>query len=215
VSAFFASELWPFTLAVILLVALAATEGIALLLGASPSHWVDGALADMGDADIGGPEGPASAALGWLHFGKVPVLVILVIFLTAFAVAGYAVQLVAQSAAGHFAPLVIAVAVAFVVGLLAVRALGTAIGRLVPRDESSAVPDASLVGRVGTIVIGTARAGRPAEARIHDEHGATQYVMVEPEDADETFAAGARVLLVRHLSGRRFHAIHNPKPDLL
>jgi hypothetical protein len=41
------------------------------------------------------------------------------------------------------------------------------------------------------------------------------YVMVEPEGPDESLEAGASVLLVRHLSGRRFHAIHNPKPELL
>jgi hypothetical protein len=39
--------------------------------------------------------------------------------------------------------------------------------------------------------------------------------MVEPEGPDESLEAGASVLLVRHLSGRRFHAIHNPKPELL
>jgi Inner membrane protein YqiJ, OB-fold len=73
----------------------------------------------------------------------------------------------------------------------------------------------SLVGRVGTIVIGTASAGKPAEARIRDEFGATHYVMVEPEEPDQTFVSGASVLLVRHISGRRFHAIQNPKPELL
>jgi hypothetical protein len=83
-----------------------------------------------------------------------------------------------------------------------------------PKDETTAVSDASLVGRVGTIVIGVARAGNPAQARIHDEHGTAHYVMVEP-DGPETFATGTSVLLVRHVSGRRFHAIHNPKPELL
>jgi hypothetical protein len=39
--------------------------------------------------------------------------------------------------------------------------------------------------------------------------------MVEPEGPDETLVAGASVLLVRHLSGRHFQAIPNPKPELL
>jgi hypothetical protein len=102
-----------------------------------------------------------------------------------------------------------------VAAVFGVRLLAGALGRLIPRDETTAVPDQSLVGRVGTIVIGTARAGRPAEARIRDEHGATHYVMVEPEEPDASFTAGASILLVRHLSGRRFQAIHNPKPELL
>ena len=56
---------------------------------------------------------------------------------------------------------------------------------MIPKDETTAVSDASLVGRVGTIVIGTASAGRPAETRVHDEHGTTHYIMVEPEGPDE------------------------------
>ena len=106
-------------------------------------------------------------------------------------------------------------ALALVAAVFGVRIFGGALGKIIPRDETTAVSDASLVGRVGTIVIGTARAGKPAEARVRDEHGASHYVMVEPEEPDQAFEAGASVLLVRHLSGRRFQAIHNPKPELL
>jgi hypothetical protein len=210
VSIFLASELWPFGLAIGLMLALAVLEGLAVLVGASLSHWLDGATAHP-DA----PDGPAPGTLGWLHIGKVPILVVIIIFLTTFGVAGFVVQFIASGLTGRFIPLIIAVALAAVAGAFAVRILGSAIARMVPKDESTAVPDASLVGRVGTIVIGVARAGRPAEARIHDEHGAPHYIMVEPEGPDQTFESGTSVLLVRHLKGRHFHAIHNPKPGLL
>jgi hypothetical protein len=208
VSAFLAPELWPFSLAVGLMIALAVTEALALLIGASALHWHDGAVVDH-------PDGVVGATLGWLHVGKVPILVLLVIFLTTFAVIGFVSQFAARSLLGHFLPLPAAAGLAFVVGVFGVRTLGAALGKVIPKDETTAVADVSLVGRVGTIVIGTARAGRPAEARVRDEHGATHYVMVEPEESEQSFAAGASILLVRHLSGRRFHAIHNPKPELL
>jgi hypothetical protein len=206
----FSSELWPFALATVVLMGLAAAEALALLIGASASHWLDGII-----ANVDHPDGPVGATLGWLHIGKVPILAIIVIFLTAFAVLGFVCQLAAMSAIGHFMPPLLAAAIAFVGGAVAVRVLGTALGKLIPRDETTAVPDASLVGRVGTIVIGEARSGRPAQARIHDEHGAVHYVMVEPEGPEVSFESGTSVLLVRHLHGRRFHAIHNPKPELL
>ena len=142
-------------------------------------------------------------------------LAILVIFLTTFAVIGFVAQFTVKSAMGHFMPSLAAIGIASVAGAFAVRILGAALGKMIPKDESSAVPDASLVGRIGTIVIGVARAGRPAQARIHDEYGTAHYIMVEPEGPDDTFEAGASVLLVRHLNGRRYHAIHNPKPGLL
>jgi hypothetical protein len=210
VGAFYSHELWPFALATGLIIAVAIAEGLALLIGASTSQWLDGALGGDGDT-----EGPINAALGWLHIGKVPILAIVVIFLTTFAVIGFGFQFVARAATGHLMPQLFAVGVAGIGGVFAVRFLGTALGRMVPKDETSAIPDASLIGRVGTIVIGTARMGRPAEARVRDEYGTNHYVMIEPEDAEQTFASGASVLLVRHLGGRRFRAIHNPKPELL
>jgi hypothetical protein len=210
VSALLSPDLWPFALAAGLVVALAVMEGLALFAGASILHWADSAV-DHPDA----PDGPAGVALGWLHIGKVPILVILVIFLTTFSVTGFAAQLAARSATHHFMPPLLAAGIAGIAGVFAVRLLGGVIGKMVPKDETTAVPDASLVGRVGTIVIGTARAGRPAEARIHDEHGTPHYVMVEPEAPEQTFESGASILLVRHLRGRHFHAIHNPKPGLL
>lgn len=210
---FLLPHFWPFTLAVGLVLALALAEALSILVGASMSHWLDLAI-DHPDH----PEGPGGAlggALGWLHIGKVPMLAILVIFLASFAVAGFVLQLVAEASLGGFVPPVVAVAIAGVVGIAAVRVLGRALGRLVPRDESSAVTDASLVGRIGTVVIGTARAGRPAEARLIDEHGSSHYVMVEPDSPGEALEKGTSVLLVRHLRGRHFHAIRNPKPGLL
>jgi hypothetical protein len=122
---------------------------------------------------------------------------------------------VARTVLGSVLPVPAAAGLAFVAAIFGVHAFGTALAKVIPKDETTAVPDVSLVGRVATIVIGTARAGRPAQARVRDEHGTTHYVMVEPEEPDESFASGTSILLVRHLSGRRFHAIHNPKPELL
>jgi hypothetical protein len=210
VGAFLLPHIWPFTLAIGLMLALALAEGLSLLIGSSLSHWLDMAI-DHPDH----PDGEAGGALGWLHIGKVPMLAILVIFLTAFAVSGFILQILARAAIGHYAPPLIALGIAFVLGIGAVRVLGGALGRLVPRDESTAVADASLVGRTGVIVIGTASAGKPAEARLNDAYGNSHYVMVEPDGPGERLEKGTSILLVRHLSGRRFQAIRNPKPGLL
>ncbi len=73
----------------------------------------------------------------------------------------------------------------------------------------------TLVGRVATIVNGTARPGLPgAGAKWQNQHGQTLYIMVEP-DSGGTFESGTSVLLVRQISGTRFAAIPNPRPDLL
>ena len=61
--------------------------------------------------------------------------------------------------------------VAFVASLPIVRISGGALGRVIPRDETTAVSIESLVGRIATVVSGTARAGYPAQARVTTEHG--------------------------------------------
>lgn len=208
---FLAPEAWPFTLAVILLLAIAVIEGMGLIVGLSFSGWLDHLMPDASH----GLEGIADSWLGWLHLGKVPALVLLVILLTAFALIGYLLNAAAHSLLGFYLPPLVSSVAAFATSLPVVRVSGGAIGRLIPRDESSAVTLDSLVGRVAVVVNGTARANYPAEARVKNEHGQTLYVRVEPDNETSQFGAGESVLLVKQISGSRFQAICNPRPDIL
>jgi hypothetical protein len=75
-----------------------------------------------------------------------------------------------------------------------------------PGDESTAVGLDDLVGRRGTITIGTARRGSPAQARVADVHGQVHYVMVEPYDDDHSIGQGETVRLDRR-DGHIFIAV--------
>src|SRR5260221_14655972 len=92
-------------------------EAIAMLAGMSLSHWGDGLAIDH-------PEGIVSGTFGWLHFGKVPILIIVVIFLMTFALAGFVSQFAVRSAFGIYMPVPAAVLFAAVMALLGVRVLG-------------------------------------------------------------------------------------------
>ncbi|MDG4550300.1 MAG: YqiJ family protein [Candidatus Contendobacter sp.] len=208
---FLAPESWPFTVAALLLVAIAVVEGLALLVGMSLSGWLDHFVPDVAH----GVEGASDSWLGWLHVGKVPILVLLVILLTAFALIGYVLNALVHGTFGFYPPAPVSAVAAFLGALPVVRMSGATIARIIPRDETTAVSFDSLVGRVAVVVNGTARVNYPAEARVKNEHGQTLYVRVEPDDADLQFGAGESVLLVRQISGSRFLAIPNPRPDLL
>jgi len=207
---FLAPETWPFAAATLLLLLVTAVEGLALMLGTNISHWVDNFLPDPTDAVHGAFDKP----LGWLHVGRVPVLVLLVVFLAAFALTGFALNMVFHRLFGVWLTTWIAVPIAIVTALPIVRILGAGLARVIPADETFAVTLDSLVGRVATVVSGTARHGYPAQAKVTSQHGQTHYIMVEP-DGDGTFEYGASVLLVRQISGNRFAGIANPRPDLL
>jgi hypothetical protein len=95
-----------------------------------------------------------------------------------------------------------------------VRLVALGISRVLPRDETEVASRRSLLGHVGTIVIGTARRGSPAQAKVRDEVGQTQYVMVEPEHDDEVFTAGEPVLLRTQRAPAVF-GVTRPDPALL
>jgi hypothetical protein len=209
-SVFLAPETWPFLVATIILLAITIIEGLTLLAGFSASHWFDSLFPH---AD--GVDGAFDSVLGWLHVGKVPVLVLLLIFLTGFAVTGFALNIVSHVLLGAYLPAVVAAPAAFIAALPVVRGVGSVAARLIPKDETFAVSLDSLVGHVAAIVSGTARQGFPAQAKVQTEHGQTLYVMVEPDDPALVFPAHESVLLVRRISGTRFQGIRNPRPDLL
>ena len=202
----FALDTWPFGSAWVLMVAIFFIEGAGLLFGVSPSGWCEGLMPDLPDST----EGP----LGWLHLGQVPMLVLLGIFLSGFSISGYFTQACSRALLGTLLPAWLAAIPAALVGVACVRLLGSAIARVMPSDESSAVSETSLIGRVGVVVQGVARSGNAAQMKLRDVNGRTHYVLVEPDLADQIFEEGSSVLLVKKV-GARYLGIHNPHPDLI
>lgn len=207
----FAAETWPFTVATFLMLLIAVAEGVAMVVGVALSEWLHHALPDP----LNNAHGSFDKLLGWLHVGRVPVLVLLVLFLACFALTGFALNIVVHRFFGVFVAPLISVPFAFFATLPLVRVLGAGLAHVIPQDQSYAVSFDSLVGRIAVIVNGTARQGYPAQGRVVNEHGQNLYVMVEPQGEGRVFNAGERILLTRHVSGSRFFGEPNPWPDLL
>jgi hypothetical protein len=217
---FLAQQNLPFSVAILVMLGLTAVEAVSVMLGGGVSHAVDNLFhlhvdhdVHVGHAAHAGHDPHAGGLLGWLHVGKVPLLILLIIFLTAFGVSGLLIQAVTRSIVGLYWPGVVAAVPAFVLAVPAVRAVGGLFVRLVPRDETTAVSEDSLVGRVAVITVGVASSSAPAEGRVRDEHGQTHYVMVEPDIAGERFPTGTEVLLVKR-AGAKFFGIRNPSAAL-
>ena len=208
---FLAAQGWPFMVALLLLLLVTVVEGLSVLFGLDASGWLDSLLPDPWD-DV---QGPIDSWLGWLHVGRVPVLVLVVVFLAAFSFTGLVANVVVHRLLGVWVPVLVSVPLAFISAMPVMRILGAGLSRVIPKDESSAVTLDSLVGRVAMIVGGEARKGYPAQGRVTTDSGQTLYLMIEPDDAQATLVGGEKVLLVRQLGGTRFAAIPNPRPDIL
>lgn len=191
-------------------------ELAGMLFGASLSNALgDLDLPDLDldlDLDGGVDLGFATKFLYWLKVGKVPIIILLVIFMMAFVLSGYALQLVCLWVSGHMLPAVLASGVAVVLTIPFVRLVGGQIARIIPKDETEAVSRADLVGGKAVIVLGRAAKGSPAQARTHDRHGTTHYLMVEPDDPSIVLEQGIDLLLVRE-DGAKFYAIVHPDPN--
>jgi len=212
-----APENVPFAVSLGLMFSIAVLEGVATLFGLGFSSMLDQFLPDV-DFDVGAPEldhgNGLTKALGWLRIDKTPVLVTFVIFLTSFGLIGYIAQSLSQSLFGGMMPALLASVLAFFASLPVVRTTAGVIGRFIPKDESSAVSEDSLIGRTAIITMGVARVTEPVQARVFDEHGRTHYVMVEPDVLQEEFSEGEEVLLVKR-DGAVFKIIKDTTSSLV
>jgi hypothetical protein len=183
---------------------------LMLLIGiAEASGLGSGVIGDSVDmeADLDAElDGGAPTLLAWLNVGRLSLLMLIVILLLAFGVLGLLGQQAAVALLGRPAPALIAVPAALAAALPVTRYLSRWLSRVLPRDETTAVSRASLVGRTAVIVTGQARHADAAQARVHDRHGQAHYVMVEPDKITDVFAEGSKVLLVR-CEGARYFAI--------
>lgn len=201
---FAAASTAPFGVAAFLLVGLVIVELVGLLFAQNLSAMLDDLIPDGSSGGLWGD------ALAWLHVGQVPTLVLLMLFLTGFSLGGYAVQQISFSLTEDYIPAVWASVAALPFGGLSIRLFGASLGRLLPRDETSAISEASFIGRGGVISGGNARVGFAAQAQVRDHHNRTHYLMVEPDRADEEFAIGTPIIIV-HKQGAFYRAIRDPQ----
>ncbi|WP_299472117.1 YqiJ family protein [uncultured Roseibium sp.] len=165
--------------------------------------------------EVTGPAGQGifSQILGWLCFGRVPALIILVIFLTGFGLAGYVLQSLVQSVTGFLLPGILASAGAFAGALPFTRVTALGLSKVMPKDESDAVSRQTFVGKPAVIVQGNAKAGLPAQARLKDASGQSHYLLVEPDVDGEELEQGTDIIIVRQ-KGPHFTAIRNTNATL-
>ncbi|MCB0323104.1 MAG: YqiJ family protein [Bdellovibrionales bacterium] len=216
-----AAENLPFGVALALMFCIALLEGVGALLGVGVSSIFDSILPDF-DLDMDGAgtldghsaSGGLTKLLGWLRFGKVPALMLLLVLLTAFGLLGYLLQGATGSIFGFLLPAPAAAAGALIAALPVTRWLGGLLAAVLPDDESSAVSSRSFIGRVATVTSGTAKANKAVQAKLRDEHGQTHYIMVEPDEVDGSFDQGASVLVVKQ-DGAIFKVIANPNEALV
>lgn len=229
----------PFAVALAIMLALAILEAAGAIIGMALSRAVDAVLPDVLsgpdaiDLDVdagldtapdldsgvqvdGGHDGLSGGmphtlteAIGWLRIGRVPFLIFLIVALTAFGGIGLAMQRLIDGLAGQPLPASLAWMPALAMSLPVIRWAVGGLARLMPKAETSAVSRQAFVGQVATVVLGEARSGAPAQAKLVDQHGQVHYLLIEPDRDGEAFGTGQPALLVS-MSGAVYRAVQPP-----
>lgn len=153
----------------------------------------------------------AESPLNWLGIGEVLLLIVIIAFLATFGLIGLAGQQLFLAATGTLMPGLLAVPVALLAALPVTSKVARGLARIIPRDETTAIDPSMMVGRTATVLVGSARRGSPARARVLDHFGQAHNVMVEPDNEGDKFDEGTTVLLVRR-EGNIFRAILHDNP---
>ncbi len=198
-----APDVRPFAIAGAIMLALGAIEVLTVLFGVSIGHVIGK------DLDLHAESDSAAAGLMlWINAGKVPLLILILLALGLFSVAGFFLQGMAHIV-GLQPPAWVAAIAAFAAAIPLVRITSRGISRIIPHDETYAVDEADFVGQVGVVSVGPLDQGLPGRVRLKDTFGNWHSVAARAGRDSNPLAVGASVLLVDR-DAKSFIAVSAP-----
>ena len=198
-----APDVRPFAIAAAIMVTLGGIELLTTLVGFSISEFLGKDFAIESDTDSG-----LGGMFLWVNAGRLPLLILLILALGLFSIAGFFLQGLAHGA-GLSIPTAFAALAAAAVSLPAIRVTSRGIARIIPRDETYAVDDADFVGKVAEVSVGPLDQGLPGRVRLKDVFGNWHSLVARASPDSAPLPVGASVLLVDR-DAKSFIAINAP-----
>jgi hypothetical protein len=196
-----APDVRPFAVAATIMLALGGIELLTTLVGFSLSQVVGKDIEADGDSGLGG-------LFLWINAGRLPLLVLIILALGVFAIAGFFLQGPAHGV-GLSIPASIAAIAAAGFSLPVIRVTSRGIARIIPRDETYAVEEADFIGHVAEVSIGPLDQGLPGRVRLKDVFGNWHSLVARASPDSTPLPVGASVLLVDR-DAKSFIAISAP-----
>jgi hypothetical protein len=197
-----APDVRPFAVAAAIMLALGGIELLATLVGFSLSHIGK-------DIEVETDSGSGLGGLFlWINAGRLPLLILIILALGVFSIAGFFLQGLAHSV-GISIPAAVAALAAAALSLPAIRVSSRGIARVIPRDETYAVDEADFIGHVAEVSIGPLDQGLPGRVRLKDVFGNWHSLVARASPESTPLPVGASVLLVDR-DAKSFIAISAP-----
>jgi hypothetical protein len=185
-----APDVRPFAISAAIMLTLGGIELLTMIIGFSISELIgkDFSLETESHSAIGG-------LFLWINAGRLPLLILMILALGVFAIAGFLLQAVAHSV-GTTVPVTFAALAAAALSLPAIRVTSRGIARIIPRDETYVVDEADFIGHVAEVSIGPLDQGLPGRVRLKDVFGNWHSVAARASPESTPLPVGASVLLV-------------------
>lgn len=215
-----APENGVFLVALCLFLLIFVVQLFSVLIGMEPFGFLDSLLPDIDvnvDADLNlGDISPSflDSVMSMLKLGRVPFVFTFILFLFLFSQVGLYLQAAALELSGSRLHWLFASAGAFVVTMPLLRFGNGILGKVLPKDETAAISADTFVGRMATILIGTATHDRAAEAKLVGPDGKTHYINVVADNVGKSFTQGDHLLIVGRRTEGIFTVIENKNPLL-
>src|ERR1700733_3028378 len=199
-----APDVRPFAVAAAIMVSLGGIELLTMIVGFSISELVGHDFGLDGDSHNG-----IGGLFLWINAGRLPLLILIILALGIFSIAGFLLQGIAHIA-GTAIPVTLAALVAAALSLPMIRVASRGIAQIIPRDETYAVNDADFVGKGAEVAIGPLDPGLPGRVRLKDVFGNWHSVPARASPDSTSLPVGASVLLVDR-DAKSFIAISAPE----
>lgn len=216
----FAPENGVFLVTLCLFLLIFVIQALSVVIGMEPFGFMDSLLPDVdfnADTDLHLGEvspGFIDSVMSMLKLGRVPFVFTFILFLFLFSVIGLYGQLVLFELVGTRLNGLLASGGAFVVTIPLLRFGNGILEKILPKDETAAISANTFVGRMATILIGTATHARAAEAKVIGPDGKTHYINVVADNEGKSFIQGDHLLIVGRRTEGTFTVIENKNPLL-
>lgn len=199
----------PFAASGVFLAGLLILEIIGVLAaGAGPSHFLDAIDGKNHELHLGDV---AADALGYLHWGKVPMIVLLSLLSGLFSLSGLALQSGVLEIFGRLMPGWMASIPAMGCAVVGTHFLARPLARLMPKDSGDALGARDLLGLVGQVSMGPVSHDMAGEARVRDLTGTKHIVRIRAKQGLE-LKIDDEIVLVAH-EDSFYTAVHFPDGD--
>lgn len=192
--------LWGLALiaAVLVLEIIATVVGLSMMINHDVDVDIDHDMHVNGSHDIEWDTGFSHTLSEVTGFGKLPVMVFVVLFVGMFSVFGLATNAFLHFSFPYFMGVALSSLVSFLITVPVTGRIAGFIARILPRDESNAISMEDLLGREATIIVGVATNHINATALVKDFYGVLHQVSVRTLEEGLAIPTKSTVRLEEH-----------------